>query len=381
MRLSLFLFTFLSIYGSVHLYAFFKTKAALCLNWVNGIFLGLFMMLMVISPVMVRILEREGFEPAARSLAYLAYSWMGFLFLFFCLSLTLDVCRAILRVIELLVQKDAFPELHSPRSSFLAFVAISTAIMAYGYYEARHIRTERVRIETSKIPPGLGKLRIVQISDVHLGLIVGQERLDRILRKAREAKPDILISTGDLLDGQTDDISALAQMFKDIRPRYGSFAITGNHEFYVGLDRSLQFMDRAGFSILRDQAATVSGLINIVGLDDPAGNPRSLSGGVSAGTLLSGVYPGKFTLLLKHRPTVDKETLGLFDLQLSGHTHRGQIFPFNFVTRIHYPLGTGLVPLEKDAYLYVSRGSGTWGPPVRFLAPPEVTVIDLVPKK
>ncbi len=94
--------------------------------------------------------------------------------------------------------------------------------------------------------------------------------------------------------------------------------------------------------------------------------------------MLSGLPREKFTLLLKHRPLLDKEALGLFDFQLSGHVHKGQIFPFSIATWLYYPIDSGIRKLPGNAYLYVSRGSGTWGPPIRFLAPPEVTVIDLM---
>jgi predicted MPP superfamily phosphohydrolase len=99
---------------------------------------------------------------------------------------------------------------------------------------------------------------------------------------------------------------------------------------------------------------------------------------VSETELLSKLPREKFTILLKHRPLVDREALGLFDLQLSGHTHKGQIFPFNLVTMLYYPTHAGFLRLEGDASLYISRGSGTWGPPIRFLSPPEVTIIDLL---
>jgi len=96
--------------------------------------------------------------------------------------------------------------------------------------------------------------------------------------------------------------------------------------------------------------------------------------------LLKGLPKNRFTLFLKHQPIVSKESLDLFDLQLSGHTHKGQIFPFSLMTKLAYHMHTGLSELNQNTLLYVSRGSGTWGPPIRFLAPPEVTIIDLVPR-
>jgi len=174
-----------------------------------------------------------------------------------------------------------------------------------------------------------------------------------------------------------DDLEALTDMFRSIPATYGKFAITGNHEFYAGIDRSLAFTRKAGFTILRGEGMTVSNLINIAGVDDPAGKRYGRNVAASEKALLEKMPGEKFTLFLKHQPVISNESLGLFDLQLSGHTHKGQIFPFNLVTKLYYPIHTGLSKVNGNDLLYVSRGSGTWGPPVRFLSPPEVTVIDI----
>ena len=152
--------------------------------------------------------------------------------------------------------------------------------------------------------------------------------------------------------------------------------MTGNHEFYAGLAQALAFTTRAGFRVLRGEAVTMPGVMNVVGVDDPSG-PGYGSSSKGERELLSGEKNGMFTLFLKHRPSVGKESLGLFDLQLSGHLHGGQIFPFRYLTRLFYPFVEGLYRLPGGRSLYVSRGSGTWGPPIRFLAPPEVTIIDV----
>ncbi|OGW39287.1 MAG: hypothetical protein A2Y97_08590 [Nitrospirae bacterium RBG_13_39_12] len=186
------------------------------------------------------------------------------------------------------------------------------------------------------------------------------------------------MSTGDLVDGQIDNLSEFAESFKEINPRYGKFAITGNHEFYAGLTNALNFTEKAGFTVLRGERLTVSGIINIAGVDDPQVKTYGNFRDIPEKELLSGLPGGKFTLLLKHRPLVDKNAIGLFDLQISGHIHKGQIFPFSLITGLYYPTQAGFANLPKGSCLYISRGSGTWGPPIRFLSPPEVTVIELV---
>ena len=122
----------------------------------------------------------------------------------------------------------------------------------------------------------------------------------------------------------------------------------------------------------------MAGVINIAGVDDPTVDAYGLAKETTETKLLSGLSRQHFTVLLKHRPVIEKNNVGYFDLQLSGHTHNGQIFPFNFVVRRFYPFITGYFSLPNDAHLYVNRGTGTWGPPIRFLSPPEITVIDLI---
>ena len=253
-------------------------------------------------------------------------------------------------------------------------------IAFYGYFEAGDIRTENIVIKSPKIPAEIQRLRIVQISDVHLGLIVREERLRNILEKVKAADPDILVSTGDLVDGQINGMSELSTLLSKVSPRYGKFAIFGNHEYYAGIDQSTRFTENAGFRILRGQGYEVKGIVNIVGVDDPQGKAFGAFKGGNEYELLSEFPADKFTVLLKHRPFVNKDSIGHFDLQLSGHVHKGQIFPFTILTGLYYPIQAGFANLGGNSSLYVSRGSGTWGPPIRFMSPPEVTVIDLVHK-
>jgi len=121
-------------------------------------------------------------------------------------------------------------------------------------------------------------------------------------------------------------------------------------------------------------------LISITGIDDSMNKMGRTAHAALEKRLLQAAPNSVFRLLLKHRPIVEKDSEGRFDLQLSGHTHKGQIFPFNFLTWVSFPVKTGLTNLESGGFLYVSRGTGVWGPPIRFLAPPEITIIDLLPE-
>jgi predicted MPP superfamily phosphohydrolase len=373
----LFLMVFFLIYGGMHLYAFLKAKAAFAFGIYTDICVALFMLVLLFAPIIIRLSERSGFEGFARVMSYIGYTWMGVLFLFASCSLVVDLYRIIVHAAGFAMKKDFQYLAVSPGYAFSIPLALSVLIAVYGYFEAKDIRTEKITVKSSKIPEDIGSLRIVQISDVHLGLIVREERLKRIVEAVKKAKPDILVSTGDLVDGQINGLSGLAEILREIKPRYGKFAITGNHEVYAGLPQSLDFTEKAGFRILRNEGVTFAG-INIAGVDDPQAKVNRLKG-ITEKEILSGLPPERFTLLLKHRPVIDSNALGLFDLQLSGHVHKGQIFPFSLITGLYYrPVQAGFADLAHNAHLYISRGVGTWGPPIRFLSPPEVTVIELV---
>jgi uncharacterized protein len=374
----LFLLLIFGIYGALHVYTFLKIKAAFPFGIFPGLFLGVFLFVMTCAPIIVRILERHGYGLTARLMSYIGYSWMGIIFIFFSLSLLIDLYRLFIYAASLFLHRDLAAIIPPAAISFIILALLAFCIALYGYFDALNIRPEMITIRTSKIPEAIHSLRIAQISDVHLGIIVRQERLRRILKVIHEANPDILVSTGDLVDSQIDSLSGLADIVKEIQPRYGKYAVTGNHEFYAGLPHALEITTKAGFTVLRNEAVSVSGLINIAGVDDPTGKYLGLSNGIPEEQVLSRLPRDKFTLLLKHQPTIREGSLGLFDLQLSGHTHQGQIFPFRYMVQIFFSHIAGWYDLPKGSHLYVSRGTGTWGPPIRFLSSPEVTVIDLI---
>jgi predicted MPP superfamily phosphohydrolase len=381
MGLFLFLTIFSLLYSLLHAYAFIRAKQALAFGFSASFPIVIFMFIMVLCPVIVRVVESRGLEATARVMGYIGYIWMGLLFLFVCASLVMDSYRVFAYLAKAITHQDPSKIAVSAKMVFFIPLLVSALISAYGLYQASDIRTEHLVMRTSKIPGGIGKIRIVQISDVHLGLMVREARLKSILKAVKEAGPDIFVSTGDLVDGQIDNLEVLKKMLQEIQPRYGKFAVMGNHEYYAGLSRSLNFTKEAGFTILRGRGTVAADLITIAGVDDPAGEWYGLSIKVDEKEMLSRWPREKFTILLKHRPSVDKDAIGLFDLQLSGHFHKGQIFPFVLVVRALFPYVSGLHDFNSGSCLYVSRGSGTWGPPMRFLSPPEVTVIDIVSRE
>jgi uncharacterized protein len=375
---NIFFIVFFGLYGLLHLYGFTKLKRALEPGPWPLAGLTLFMIMMVLAPLLIRLLEGNDWPTLARFLAHIGYVWMGLLFLFVSCALVLDAYRILILIIQGAVRVDLSHLVPSPRLSFFAPLILALTFGIFGFFQALNVRTERIAIQTAKIPRDIGRVRIVQISDVHLGLIVRQGRLAKILECVDAAHPDLLVSTGDLVDGQLNELAGLAEQIRQVKTPLGKYAVTGNHEFYAGIGTALKFTRDAGFTVLRGRGLTVPGVLNLAGVDDSAGNRFGTGHMISEKALLTDLPRSFFTVLLKHRPLPDEASIGHFDLQLSGHTHKGQIFPFTVLIDLMYPKSAGLMQFGAGSRLYVSRGSGTWGPPIRFLSTPEVTVIDLI---
>jgi predicted MPP superfamily phosphohydrolase len=386
--MSLFLVTYLFIYGSIHVYFHRKAHGALHFKRFTAIAIGIVLCALFAAPIIVRIAERQGHEHVALILAYIGYGWMALLFSFFVFSLTLDGIGLIRRLAS---RGKHF--VGPARQSFRRIIFVSACLYAcgtyiWGYFEARDIEPERLTISSSKLPDGSPPIKIVQLTDVHLGLIIKEDRLARILDVVKSERPDILVSTGDLVDGRIaplhpgrTDIPRMALMFHEIEPPLGKFAVTGNHEYYAGLRQALNFTKAAGFTVLHEESVPVGQHLAIAGVDDMAGFQRKEIPRPSDLKTLAAIDPARFILFLKHRPRIEAGAEKSFDLQLSGHVHKGQIFPFNLIEWFFYPVRCGLTKLDSGSLLYTSRGTGTWGPPARFLAPPEVTVITITPQQ
>jgi hypothetical protein len=372
-RMILFLLTFLCLYGGINFYFFFRARSVLHFSGALQALLLVLLIFLILAPVVVRTLESLHCEQAARFVACTGYVWMAFVFLFFFLSVSLELVRFLHKLIV--------PETGTMALKAVTFglsVLLSTGLVVYGCIDAQRVRVKTLQIPTEQILPGEGKLRIVQISDVHVGIIIRNDRLTPILEKVREAKPDILVSTGDLLDGELDNIMTDAERFAAIPAPAGKFAVLGNHEYYAGVSRSIEFTEAAGFQILRDDVTQAAGL-TIFGEDDITGRKPGATPKSAAFLKALAEKQNGFVLLLKHQPHIREKAN--FNLQLSGHTHGGQLFPFGFIVKLYFPRIYGLHTLAENKLLYISRGTGTWGPPVRIFAPPEITVIDLIGKK
>jgi len=361
-----FLLLFFAIYGGMQAIVFLKIHPILPQARLARPALGLFMALMVLSPVLTHLFDSWGRTAWAKSFGWAGYSWMGFTFLAFWLGLLLFAAEAVLWLLRRsgLLLLPSVP--HKPAA--WAVLLLAAGLCLYGHLQTHRLATERIALSSPKLGTMPG-FRIVQISDLHLGLLSSEQQLGSIIERIRRLEPDLLVCTGDLVDGNLQRLRQWTPLWQDLDPPLGKFAVTGNHEYYAGLEDALDLLRGFGFRILMNERVRIHEDIALLGTEDALHNDCALEE-----RLLGGSEPSRFRLYLKHRPLVCTESV---DLQLSGHTHKGQIFPFNLFVGLHYPFISGLHRLDNGSTLYVSRGTGTWGPRIRLGSSPEITVIEV----
>lgn len=365
LRILIFITFVLLVYGSMNLYTLVKIRLTLPDAPIFFYALALWGLAMVFAPLTTRFLRHRHWLRAETALSWVAFVWMGIVFLSCCIGLAFDLAHVLAGLAGFDWPLQAQTEL---RFTGLAVLALT----AYGFVEASRIRIERLHIVTPKL--AAGRITFAQVSDMHLGAMKGERFMDRVTEKLREANADAILATGDIVDGKGEDLHALAEHFRALNPPLGAYAILGNHEYFVGLDNSLRFFENAHFTVLRGETAVVGG-ITLAGVDDRSLGEQIKPMARETLALLKAAQDITYIILLKHQPLLDDDIP--FDLQLSGHLHGGQIFPFGLFSRLFYGARAGLVRLAGGKLLYINRGAGTWGPPIRLFAPPEITLITI----
>jgi len=240
---------------------------------------------------------------------------------------------------------------------------------------------KHVEVPITDLPQGLDGFRIVQISDLHLGPLVPMAKVERLVARTNDLKPDLIAITGDLVDGEADGVKGKAEAMAALKATHGVLFITGNHEYYSGVAKWIPIIRGLGWKLLDNEHVLIErngARLAVAGMPDPtAGGRRGSGKGPDLAKALAGAPEDATRLLLFHPPTGYEaaEKAGV-RLQLSGHTHSGQYFPWSLVVQSIYRFPKGLNRFG-NMWLYTSVGTGFWGPPNRFLVPPELTVVVL----
>ncbi|MFJ7956811.1 metallophosphoesterase [Streptomyces sp. NPDC096319] len=258
--------------------------------------------------------------------------------------------------------------------------AVALGTVGYGTYGVlRGPRVKRVTVPLAKIPRAAHGYRIAVVSDIHLGPILGRAHTQRIVDTINATQPDLIAVVGDLVDGTVENLGPAAEPLARLRARHGSFFVTGNHEYFSGADAWVDHVRELGLRPLRNARVEVPAGFDLAGVDDVAG--ESEGQGPDFARALGDRDRARAAVLLAHQPIVVHDAVrhGV-DLQLSGHTHGGQLWPGNYLAELANPTVAGL-ERYGDTQLYVSRGAGAWGPPVRVGAPSDITIVELASKQ
>ena len=237
----------------------------------------------------------------------------------------------------------------------------------------------RVPVRLPRLNPAMDGFRIAVVSDIHLGPLLGRAHTERIVSMINATEPDLVAIVGDLVDGTVAELGAAAEPLQDLVSREGTFFVTGNHEYFVeDTAEWLDELERLGMNLLRNENTLIrrgGAAFALAGVNDPAG--ESDFDGADYGRALAGVDAAQPTILMAHQPIQVTEAAARgVDLQLSGHTHGGQMWPFHYAVELAQPSLAGLSTVD-GTQLYVTRGAGFWGPPVRIGAPPDISVLTL----
>jgi hypothetical protein len=296
---------------------------------------------------------------------WIGYATLGLFSTLLVMSVLTDVVRVGLHIASAAISH-----------SYISLGALGGAVVLslVGLVQARCPRIRRVAIPIEGLPPELNGYRIVQWSDVHVGPTIQRGFLQALVERTNALDADAIAITGDLIDGYVDDLREHVQPLAGLRARDGVFYVTGNHEYYWRASEWIPELERLGLTFLKNSHRTVRDGLVIAGVTDPVGRHTHKQDPAAA---LAGAPSAAVKILLSHRPQTAKvaEELGA-QLQLSGHTHGGQFFPFSLFIKWFQPIVTGLHRVGR-MWLYVSRGTGYWGPPSRLGVGSEITVIEL----
>jgi predicted MPP superfamily phosphohydrolase len=330
--------------------------------------------LVPLSFVAMRFLPRALGAP----LAWVAYVWMGLALYLFLSTVLTDVIYVVAALADAL-PRDPERRAFLARAFAIGVAAISAAVGSWGAATvARGFEVRRVRVPLGKLPLSASGYMIVQITDVHVGPTIGRDFVETIVRKTNALAPDLVVVTGDLVDGTVEQLGHLVEPLRDLRARDGVFFVTGNHEYYSGADAWIDHLSSLGVRVLRNERVAIRDAFDLAGVDDASAHRMAPHHGQDVAKAVAGRDASRPVVLLAHQPkALAAARVAQVDLQISGHVHGGQLFPFNWLARLDQPLVAGLHRVD-GTWIYVSTGTGYWGPPMRVGPRSELTCIELV---
>lgn len=326
-----------------------------------------------------RLLERVIPSAASEAVAKIGSFWLAAMLYLTLMFLLFDL----LKMLHGLTGYPSFlsvkTDLGFLRKVTFGIYATAAVVIIAGYFNALYPRVSKINFDIDKSLKGKTSLRIGAASDIHLGTIISNGRLNRFVKMMNEQKPDIILLAGDIFDEDLGPVikKNMGEQLRQLKAPLGVYAVTGNHEYIGGANEAINYLEEHGISVLRDSAITLNGILNIVGRDDRNSNMMGGNMRKSLETIVEGIDKELFTIMLDHQPyNLNEAVENGIDLQISGHTHHGQMFPLNLITKSIFEVSRGYKQIDKT-HVYVSTGFGTWGPPVRVGNRPEIIIFEV----
>jgi uncharacterized protein len=367
-----------SVYFSVNAYVFFHGLRAIPEGTGLRTLYCVVFLVFALAFIAGRVLERAWLSPLSTFLVWIGSFWLAALVYFVLAVLVIDLVRLANRVVPF------FPPwiMTEPAAGWIAVAVLAVVIplVIAGHLNALYPRVHTMTLHIAKSAHGLKTMRLVVASDIHLGTVIGKSRFDRIVETMNGLHPDLVILAGDIVDEDLGPVikENLGETLRAIKARHGVYGITGNHEYIGGVEEATAYLVEHGVRMLRDTTVTVNDALVLVGREDRSISQFTGKRRRPLEELLQDVDRRKAVILLDHQPfhLEESEKAGV-DLQLSGHTHHGQLWPFNYITQKIYENSWGYLA-KGNTHIYVSSGIGTWGPPVRLGNRPEIVDLTLV---
>lgn len=375
----IFLLIVLSVHSLVNFYIFYKGWHGLELHrGLRPYFIGVFVFFFL-AYIVARISENFGHSFITEILNWSGSFWFAAMLYFFFIILFIDIIRLANHWIYFLPAGFYMDYAKTKFITLVSAFSLVALLILYGYINASIVVIKNLDITIHKKVKNHTSLNVVLLSDLHLGTIIGPNKLGRIVEKINALKPDIVLLAGDVVDENIKPVikKNLGALLENIVAKYGVYAITGNHEFIGGVGPAVAYLEKHKITYLRDTAVLIDSAFWLVGRNDKdmvrfTGKQRK-----PLEELMSTVDKSFPIILLDHQPfNLEQAAATGIDLQLSGHTHNGQMFPLNLVTRAIYHPDWGYRKINNTQF-YVSCGVGTWGPPVRIGNHPEIVNIHI----
>ncbi len=338
-----------------------------------------FMILASVSYMAGRTLEKSMYNPLTVSLHWLGAFWFAVMLYATLQVLLIDIARLINLAIPFIQKLSGSDYVRFKFIVGASVAAVTFVVVMGGHINAWYPKTVTLNLEVPKEAKGLKNIRIAAVSDVHLGTIIGPRKTASLVNKLNNLNPDIILLAGDVLDEDVGPVITqnLGDSLKKLKAPMGIYACTGNHEYIGGGEPSIRYLEEHGISVLRDTSVLIQDAFYVVGREDLHANFRAEKKRKGVDELMLGIDTNRPVIVLDHQPYhLDSITGKGVDLQISGHTHHGQLWPFGYITNKIYEVSRGYKK-KQDTHFWVSTGFGTWGPPVRTGNRPEVILINL----